>query len=68
MVTAPIVGSTDGTMHPLLLKGYSALSEKRREEVETSTSGDGRQQSSYRPQKIKPLPRGKALMRNLFTK
>ena len=53
------------TIHPLLLEGYSALSEKRREEVETTTSGDGR---GNRPQKIKPLPRGNSLMRDLISK
>ena len=60
--------SKDGNavaIHPLLLEGYSALSEKRREEVETTTSGDGR---GNRPQKIKPLPRGNSLMRDLISK
>ena len=57
--------ATNGTIHPLLLEGYKKLSEKRREEVETVTCGDG---SSSRAQKIKPLPRGKSTMRDLFFK
>ena len=66
--TKPSGDSKDGNavaIHPLLLEGYSALSEKRREEVETTTSGDGR---GNRPQKIKPLPRGNSLMRDLISK
>ena len=61
----PSCDSKDGSIHPLLLEGYSVLSEKRREEVETTTSGDGR---GNRPQKIKPLPRGNSLMRDLISK
>ena len=57
--------SNDVAIHPLLMEGYLALSEKRREEVETTTSGDGR---GNRPQKIKPLPRGNSLMRDLISK
>ena len=57
--------AANGTIHPLLVEGYKKLSEKRREEVETVTYGDG---SSSRAQKIKPLPRGKSIMRDLFTK
>ena len=58
----------NGTIHPLLLEGYEKLSEKRREEIETVTHGDGQQQNRSRAQKIKPLPRGKSMMRDLFTK
>lgn len=58
--------SPAGNIHPLLVKGYSKLMEKRRAEVETL--GDGRKPSSSRAQKIKPLQPGKSIMRNLFTK
>lgn len=57
--------ATNGTIHPLLVEGYKKLSEKRRKEIEKVTYGDG---SSSRAQKIKPLPRGKSIMRGLFTK
>ena len=57
--------AANGTIHPLLVEGYKKLSEKRREEVDTVTCGDG---SSSRAQKIKPLPRGKSIMRDLFFK
>lgn len=56
--------AANDAIHPLLVEGCKKLSDKRHHEVETVTHGDG----SSRTQKIKPLPRGKSIMRDLFTK